>query len=39
MKHHHVAEAAAAYQAGLGLDKAVRRSKQHLNNVWALRGL
>ena len=39
MKHHHVAEAAAVYQAGLGLDKAVRRSKQHPKNVWVLRGL
>lgn len=32
-------EAAAAYEADLGLDDSVIRSNQHPDNVWALRGL
>lgn len=32
-------EAAAAYEADLGLDDSVIRSNQHPDNVWALQGL
>lgn len=35
----HVEEAAAAYEADLGLDDSVIRSNQHPDNVWALIGL
>lgn len=35
----HVEEAAAAYEADLGLDDTVLRSNQHPDNVWALVGL
>ncbi len=35
----HVEEAAAAYEADLGLDDTVIRSNRHPNNVWALLGL
>lgn len=35
----HVEEAAAAYEADLGMDDTVLRSNRHPNNVWALLGL
>jgi len=35
----HVEEAAAAYEADLGLNDSVIRSNQHPDNVWALIGL
>jgi tetratricopeptide (TPR) repeat protein len=34
----HVAEAAAVYEADLGLDPTLARSCQHPNNVWSLHG-
>ncbi|OPE53112.1 tetratricopeptide repeat protein, partial [Mycolicibacterium diernhoferi] len=35
----HIAEAARAYEADLGLTDEVIRSNRHPNNVWALVGL
>lgn len=35
----HIEEAAAAYEADLGMDDTVLRSNRHPNNVWALIGL
>jgi tetratricopeptide (TPR) repeat protein len=34
----HVEEAAAVYEADLGLDPTLPRPQQHPNNVWSLRG-
>ncbi|KAJ5869825.1 tRNA(Ile)-lysidine/2-thiocytidine synthase [Penicillium solitum] len=34
----HVEDAAAVYQADLGLDSTLIRARQHPNNVWALQG-
>ncbi len=35
----HFEEAAAAYEADLGMDETCIRSNRHPNNVWALKGL
>ncbi|KAJ5412933.1 hypothetical protein N7465_005238 [Penicillium sp. CMV-2018d] len=34
----HIEDAAAVYQADLGLDSTLIRARQHPNNVWALQG-
>ncbi|OQE32662.1 hypothetical protein PENFLA_c001G03922 [Penicillium flavigenum] len=34
----HVEDAAAVYQADLGLDSTLIRARQHPNNIWALQG-
>ena len=34
----HAEEAAAVYEADLGLDPTLPRPQQHPNNVWSLRG-